>query len=234
MKTARFALATLALLGSVGAHAASSGLLQDFDSLGGNDTLMTRAKTLSPDTKVEVVQDRIVDRRLRVELAPEYSNVLGGDAYNKTQFVGMNLHFHITPRWSLGARYNHAFNKLTAEGEFLLKDVDVTGQGMVPDIDFPKSQTIATLNWYPIYGKMNLYDLGVFHFDAYALLGGGTVSLRSGSSTVYLGGGGIGLWVSQHLSARFEMTYQTYNATRISTPVKMETTVATVQIGYLL
>jgi outer membrane immunogenic protein len=214
--------------------ALAADLLQDFDSLGGNDVLLEKAQALNPEAQIRVVQDRIVSRRMRVEFSPEYSNVLGGDAYNKTQNLGFNMHWHITPRWSLGAKYNYSVNQLRPEGEFLIQDTSVTGKAFIPQIDFPKSQAMALVNWYPIYGKMNLYDLGVAHFDVYALIGAGQIELKSGSTPTYTAGGGIGFWVSQHLTTRLELRWQGYEASRYTGTTKMDLTVAGVQFGFML
>jgi outer membrane immunogenic protein len=223
-----------ALLLGLSSQALGRELLKDFDTLGGNDVLLEKAKALNPDASIRVVQDRVVSRRKRVEVSPEYSNVLGGDSYNMTHNVGFNAHYHFTPQWSLGAKYNYSFNQLRPEGKFLIEDGAGAGQPIIPDIDFPKSQALALLNWYPVYGKMNLYDLGVAHFDVYAIVGGGQIELKSGPTATYTAGGGVGLWISQHLSTRFEMRYQTYRANRYTGPVDMHTTVAGIQVGYLL
>lgn len=212
----------------------SSGLLKDFDTLGGNDVLLEKAQALNPEAQIRIVQDRVVTRRSRVEIAPEFSSVLGGDAYNRTSNIGLNTHYHFTPQWSLGLKYNYSFNTLRPEGENLLTDVSVDGKARIPDIDFPKQQASLTLNWYPIYGKMNLYELGVVHFDVYALAGAGQVELKSGWTTSYTGGAGIGLWVSQHLSTRFELRYEGYTAKRFTGDTQMNTTIAGIQVGYLL
>ena len=218
----------------LGSVSEAADLMKDFDSLGGNDVLLEKAQALNPEAQIRVVQDRVVTRRNRFEIAPEFSSVLGGDAYNKTSNLGLNVHFHITPQWSLGLKYSYAFNTLRPEGENLLTDVSVTGKGIIPDIDFPKQQAMALVNWYPIYGKMNLYDLGVVHFDIYALAGAGQVELKSGNATSYTGGAGIGLWVSQHVSTRLELRYEGYTAKRYTGDTRMNTTVAGIQIGYLL
>jgi outer membrane beta-barrel protein len=223
---------TAITLGVTNAH--GSDLLEDFDSLGGNAVLLEKARALNPDAKINIVQDRIVNRRNRFELAPEYSSVLGGDSYNKTQNLGMNAHFHINPHWSIGAKYNYSINELRPEGENLINDLTLSGRGIIPEIDYPKSQILATLNWYPIYGKLNVFDLGVVHFDVYTLAGAGKIDLKSGATKTYTAGGGIGFWVSQHLSTRMEVRYQAYDAKRYTGLIRMDTTVASMQIGYLL
>ena len=212
----------------------NSGLLKDFDTLGGNDVLLEKAKALNPEAQIRIVQDRVVVRRNRFEFAPEFSSVLGGDAYNKTSNLGMNVDFHITPQWSVGLKYNYSFNTLRPEGENLLTDVSVDGKARIPDIDFPKQAAMLLVNWYPIYGKMNLYELGVTHFDIYAIGGAGQVELKSGWTTSYTAGAGLGLWVSQHLTTRFELRYEGYTAKRFNGDANMNTTVAGIQVGYLL
>ncbi|MEM7646476.1 MAG: hypothetical protein AAF203_06180 [Pseudomonadota bacterium] len=62
------------------AQAAFADIMKDFDSLGGNDVLINRAKVLQPDKNVKVVQNRTVDRRWRNEFSAGYSNVMGGEA----------------------------------------------------------------------------------------------------------------------------------------------------------
>lgn len=228
-------LALLLILGAfLSSNAFAADLMKDFDTLGGNDVLLEKAKALNPEAQIRVVQDRVVTRRNRFEIDPEFLSVLGGDAYNKTTTLGLNVHYHITPQWSLGLKYGYSFNALRPEGENLLNDTSVTGKGMIPDIDYPKQQAMFLVNWYPIYGKMNLYDLGVVHFDIYAVAGGGQVELKSGNTPVYTGGAGIGLWVSQHLSTRFELRYEGYTAKRYTGDIGMNTTVAGIQIGYML
>ncbi len=214
--------------------AMSADLMKDFDTLGGNDVLLEKAKALNPEAQIRIVQDRVVSRRRRVELAPEFSSVLGGDAYNMTSNIGINAHYHFTPQWSVGLKYSYSFNQLRQEGEYLINDVSVSGKAQIPQIDFPKQQAQLVLNWYPIYGKMNLYDLGVVHFDVYALAGGGQIELKSGMTTSYTAGGGIGLWVSQHLSTRLELRYEGYTAKRYTGDTNMNTTVAGIQVGYML
>src|SRR5438445_5618800 len=96
---------TLAALLSLNTWAAAD-LNQEMDALGANRDLMKKAKAIDPDNKVRVVQNREVDRNYRLELGVNYgANAAGGDPYVNTSAIGGQLDFHITPRWSLGARY---------------------------------------------------------------------------------------------------------------------------------
>jgi outer membrane beta-barrel protein len=153
----------------------------------------------------------------------------------------MNVQYHFNPRWSLGMKYNYAFNKLTPEGEALVDRAYADFQKnpakpttAFPEVAYPKSETLALVNWYPIYGKMNLMDQGVAHFDFYLVGGMGQVSLSSGPTSTYTAGGGVGIWLNQHFSSRVEMRYQNYQAEYLNGKQSLDLAVASFQVGYLL
>jgi outer membrane beta-barrel protein len=213
---------------------ANADVMKDFDGLGENKDLFDTAKALHPDLNVTVVQQRVVDRRMRVELAPELSAFTGGDAYIDTTSWGLTAQLHIVPWVSVGARYTQFSNELNKEGKNLITDVDANGQGIIPDIDQPETALMGFVNFYPIYGKMNTMNIGITHFDLYASLGYGDIQLRSGRTPTWSAGGGVGLWWSQHFSSRFEVRYQTYEAQRYDRSVDLDNVVASLQLGYLL
>ncbi|PIS11890.1 MAG: outer membrane beta-barrel domain-containing protein [Bdellovibrio sp. CG10_big_fil_rev_8_21_14_0_10_47_8] len=213
----------------------------DFDSLGGNQTILERAKALAPEKNVSIVQNRTVSRRHRFELAPELSGTFGGDAYNRTKSLGLNLHYHFNPRWSVGLKYDYSFNTLTPEGEAQMDQAvedynknPANPNKAFPQIDYPKSETLALVNWYPFYGKLNLLDKAVSHFDVYAIGGYGQIQLSSGSVPTYTAGGGIGFWINQHFSTRLEMRYQNYKTKYLDGDRTLDLALASVQMGWLL
>ena len=208
---------------------AQADIMKDFDSLGGNDVLIDRAKKLQPNKNVTVVQNRTVDRYLRNEFSIGYNNIVGGDAYLQTQMLNANYHLHINPRWAVGLSYFSAFNKLSSEGEFL-----VDADGLIPDVDAPDSGYELVGNFAPIYGKVNMFDLGVIQFDVYALVSYGRIKLQSGDSDTYSLGAGLGLWISQHLSSRFEIRQRAYTAQRFGGTQDMSTTSVGFTFGYIL
>ncbi len=208
------------------------------DSLGGNSDLNRRAKYLSPNNRTEIVQKREVDRHWRVEAGIGYGLVGGGDPYINTQAVNANLDLHINPHWSVGARYFDFSNNLSSEGKRVFNDAAnsaALGQTYTrPDVDYPKSSTLGVLCFYPLYGKLNMFDLGVAQFDIYVLGGGGQMVLNSGSTSTWTAGGGVGLWLSQHFTTRFEVRYQSYKDQIYSGPRDENTVVSTLSIGFLL
>lgn len=218
------------LLWSASAGATASDIWQDFDSLGGNKILLDKAQALYPEVAVNVVQKRIVSRRKRFEIAGDASYVLGGDAYLLTRNGGVVSRYHITPRWSVGGRFNASSSSLRDEAGYLSEQMP----GFSPAIDYPRNQVLVVADWYPIYGKMNLYELGIAHFDVYATVGFGRITLDSGQYNTATAGGGIGVWLSQHVALRTEVRWQGYPAKRAGEDVYMNTTVMGIQLGWLI
>jgi outer membrane immunogenic protein len=207
----------------------ASEILKDFDSLGGNKDLAIKAKALEPELKMQIVQDRIVNRHKRWEITPTFANVMGGDAYVKTQTAGLGVFFHMTPRWSLSANYNYNFNQMSSEGQYVIDSFH-----RIANIDYAKTSYLGEIQWYPIYGKFNLLEAAIVHFDIYGLAGTGRVQLKEKSAPMYTAGAGIGFWLSQHLTTRLEFLYQTYNSERETGQKKMDLTLISLGMGYLL
>ncbi|HEY8269518.1 MAG TPA: outer membrane beta-barrel domain-containing protein [Pseudobdellovibrionaceae bacterium] len=211
---------------------------KDVDGLGGNDALMEMAEKLNPESKSRIVQNRLVDRHTRLEAGIFYGGVFGGATYLQTQSYGATLDFHITPRWSLGARYYQYQNKLTPEGERAFDEARANyaagSRATLVDIDSPLNAKIAVINWYPIYGKINLFDAAIAQFDIYLLAGGGQIELESGNSPLATGGVGFGLWMTKHLSARAEFRYQAYQDEIVTGQRDINAMVATVGLGWIL
>jgi outer membrane beta-barrel protein len=104
---------------------------------------------------------------------------------------------------------------LTNEGEAQFREArnrQAAGQfdSSVPEIDFPSSSWLVTTSYYPLYGKLNLFDWRVVQFDVYGVAGLGQMNLRSGVSGTWTAGGGIGFWWNNWFSSRFELRHQQY------------------------
>jgi outer membrane beta-barrel protein len=208
---------------------------KDVDGLGGNEDLMTMADSLNPEAKSRIVQDRIVDRHNRLEIGITYGGSMGGTTYLQTQNLGGSLDYHITPRWSIGARYYDYRNQLTPEGERLFDEARKSGTSSTyVDIDTPFNSKMATVSWFPIYGKTNFFDMAVTQFDLYLLIGGGQIELASGYTPITTGGLGIGVWMTQHLTARAEIRYQSYEDQIRTGSRLIGSAAATVGLGWIL
>ncbi len=220
-------------------------LSKDFDSLGGNEKLVKKAKALDPHNRVTIVQKRVVDRNLRLELGVNFGGVLGGDSYYNTQNIGGNVDFHINPRWSVGARYYSSRSNLTSEGESVFnearrkRNMGDLSYG-APELSSPLQTWLGTVSWYPVYGKTNIFDLAVVQFDIYTLVGYGQIELESSRlqqpqwTDVFTAGGGVGLWLTQHISSRLEARWQTYEDQLYTGSRRMNVGVVTVSLGLLL
>lgn len=210
----------------------------EMDALGGNKDLIKRARALDPNNRMKVVQKRAVDRNLRLELGVMGGMVAGGDPYTTTNNLGANLDFHITPRWSVGGRYLKSYNRFNSEGERVFKQAQAAqSQGNdwgKPAIDYTQDTYLAVLNFYPIYGKLNFFDMGVAQFDVYMLGGYGQVRLSQNTADTFTAGGGFGLWLSNHVTSRLEVRYQSYKDQIYSGPRQMDITVVTAGLGIML
>lgn len=202
---------TLILLSLMTLNAfAAADLTGEMDALGANKDLLKKARAIDPQNRVRVVQNRDVDRRLRLEIGVNGALVEGGDPYVNTNVLGGSLDFHITPRWSVGARYSNYSNTMTSEGKRVYEDAKANPNFRVPSIDYAKNAWLAVVAWYPMYGKINMFDVGISQFDVYFLGGAGQVMLNSGTEPMYTAGGGVGFWLAQHMSMKFEARWQGY------------------------
>jgi outer membrane immunogenic protein len=209
------------------------------NSLGGNDALIKKAQSLDPDNKVRIVQNRSVDRNWRLELGINYGINSGGDPYVSTQNLGGSLDLHVNPSWSIGVRHMNHYNKLTPEGQRIYDDAKenqaTDGRYAINAIDYPLESTMGVVSFYPLYGKLNMFDMGVAQFDLYMLAGAGEVKLESsGSVPSWTAGGGVGLWLSKHFTSRLEVRYQNYQDEIYSGKRDMDIVVSTFSIGFLL
>lgn len=234
----RLSLILLSLL-TINAWAQKGDLTSEMDALGANKDLMKKARAIDPENRIRVVQNRDVDRRFRLELGVNAALVEGGDAYTNTTTLGGNLDFHITPRWSVGARYVNYSNSATAEGKRVFEAAAKDPNQRFPGWDYAKNAWLGVLNWYPIYGKLNMFDLGISQFDIYFLGGAGQVFLGSGTEMIYTAGGGAGVWLTQHFAMRLEARWQGYtdhpqNGTGGTVDRNINETVLGVSFGFLL
>lgn len=242
-KLTRFTLVVAVSLSSWAFAASNSSsqklnVSEDIDSLGGNQELMEMAQNIKSESRSRIVQERLVPRKNRLEFGLSYGGVIGGDSYLKTQSAGFQMDYHITPRWSVGARYYDYGNNLTDEGKRVFdqarKNYQAGGTGYAVDIDYPESAMLAVVNWYPIYGKTSFLDIGVTQFDLYLLAGAGQITLSSGGTNLMTAGVGVAAWLTKHLSARAEIRYQTYKDQPVTGSRQLDTGVGTLGLGWIL
>lgn len=217
MKSRQLITAVLMAFAAVPALAGTSDSL---NTLGNQEVLLDKARPSIPANTYRVVQKRVIDRENRFEFDASVGGISGGDSYYNTKNIGLQAEYHITHRWSVGLRYLYNMNDPTSEGKRVF-DASETGCNSsvggtcggvnAPGIDWPLSTSLATISFYPLYGKMSWFDSNVSYFDFYVLAGAGTNQLRYGTVPLYTGGMGIGMWWTNHLSSRLEARYQQYD-----------------------
>lgn len=238
MKAQTKIIAALASLFFFAQSALADSLLDDMNSLGGNKKLIKMARDIDPDNKVRIVQNRLVDRNWRLELGVNYGTFAGGDPYLNTDALGASIDLHVNPMFSFGFRYYNHSNSLTSEGERRVQEAQSARAAGVdpgrPATDVPLDSYLGVINIYPTYGKLNLLNLSVVHFDFYLLGGAGQIQLESGYTDTYTAGAGLGVWFTQHLSTRFEARYQTYEDRVFDQSRSLDMTVFSASLGVLL
>lgn len=216
----------------------ASSLADDVNALGGNRALMKKVRAIDPNNKVRVVQKRSVDRRLRLELGFNYGVYNGGDPYLKTDSIGGQLEFHVNPSISIGARYASISNTLSSEGERVFQQAaSLREQGInsgTVAVDPAEETVLGTISFYPLYGKMNFFNRSIAQFDFYIIGGAGQTKLQSGNTPTYTAGGGLGIWMSQHISGRLEARWQGYQDQIGDQKRDLSQTILTASFGFLL
>lgn len=218
----------------------------ELESLGSNSQVNERAARLENRTRMSIVQGRTVDRNWRLEVGTSYGAAAFGDSYLNTQNLGANVDLHINPKFSIGVRYAKAFNQLTAEGQNRFDQAraanTTTGDFTRPQISYPEQQVLGVVDWYMTYGKINLFDWKTVQFDIYSLAGYGQIQVgtdyggqeSSVWTNTWTAGAGIGFWLSQHFTTRFELRYQNYADQQYAGSRDLNLVVGTFGLGVLL
>lgn len=224
-------------------------ILEDFDSLGANKVLLEKAQALAPNNRIQIVQERVVNRFARHEITTDYEVVSSGaNPYFNTQGLGLSYQFHLNPHWSVGVKYSYAFNQLSAEGDKIIEDgrarqeailrkdpnSDDRPDAFIPELNWVRQSYLLMVNWYPIYGKFKFLNSGIVHFDIYTHIAIGEIQLRYNTSPLYQGGLGMGFWWSQHLSSRVEYRFSSYRADFYDSSESINTGNLGLSLGYLL
>lgn len=235
MKMSKLTLKSALLLVATSMVAVAAHAQSDFDSLGSNEGILKRARSLNTAQQVRIVQKRAVDRDMRFEFGGSYGGITGGNSYLNSQPIIGAIDFHFTPKFSIGARYAAYANQLSKEGQsqYDALRAGVTG-ATVPEVDAPKSSVMGMITYYPMYGKLNFFDLSVVQFDFYATAGYGTMETRSGSSPTWTAGGGVGFWWNKYISSRLEIRHQAYTESLITGNRDVGMMIGTFGIGLLL
>ncbi len=220
--------------------APSSPLKKEFQTLGDNKEVIERVKNMDNQQKIRVVQNRLVSRTNRIELAVDYGALFGADTYVKTSNFGAQLQYHLTPQWSFGVEFHKSYNKLTAEGQkqydlaYTSQQQNSASTQRFAGVDFPLETQMATVSFYPIYGKMNLFDSAIAQFDLYTLFGYGKKKLNSGDTNVLAAGLGIGVWLNNYFTTRLEIRYENYKDLLNIEPRAQDSITAIASVGILV
>lgn len=238
MKILNLFIASILAIGSI----AQAQVSDELESLGSNRGVNERANLLENRTRVGIVQGRAVDRNMRFELGASYGPTATGDAYLSTQNSSVRADFHINPRWSLGVQYTKMNSTLTSEAKLRYDQARVDKSAAIPQVAYPDEAIMGLVNWYMTYGKINVFDWKTVQFDIYALGGLGQIKVstdiygetKSKTSNIWTAGLGLGFWLTQHVSTRGEIRYQSFEDYVYTGSRQQGQAVATIGLGVLL
>lgn len=208
MKARRFyCMALLTYLGVIPSLLAANSK----SSLQVDPKIKEEAKKLESVYLSQVVQNRMVPRKGRFELILFGGQRLGGDAFLFTQSVGIKLGYHINHRIGLGLTYQDFGHQLSAQGRKTLSDIN---SGQIPRYflvtDPMQNLTALSLEYYPVYGKLNFLGLKTIQFDVNlaGYLGlAKTYWIQAPYGGLQLG---TAFWLNRHLTFRADYRYENY------------------------
>lgn len=127
----------------------------------------------------------------------------------------MGVQYHLNPRFSFGVTYQDFGSSLSVQGERAFREAReafAAGGGLssYPEIDPPQSLLMAQAYFYPVYGKLNFFDISVVQFDAHVNLGLGRMQLSQSESEYASLGTGVGVWINKNLSLRGDVRLEYY------------------------
>lgn len=233
-------ISSILILSGTSAQAETKSLQGEFKTLGDNQEVIERVKKLDSRQKVRVVQNRLMDRNNRLEAALNFGLLSGADSYVQTKDLGIMLHYHLSPRWSFGIGYEKNYNTLSSEGSrqydtaYTCQINDASCAQRFPAIDFPLETKMISVSFYPIYGKLNLFDSGIAQFDLFTSIGYGQKTLNSGLSNVMTASLGAGVWLNSFLTARLEARYENYKDLLLTEKRVQNAVSALASIGIML
>jgi outer membrane beta-barrel protein len=127
---------------------------------------------------------------------------------------------------------------MTSEGERVFKQASALREQGINSgtvaVDPAESTVLGTISVYPLYGKLNLFNRSIAQFDVYMIGGAGTTKLSSGSSPTFTAGGGLGLWMTQHIAGRLEARWQGHQDQVGGESRDVNQTILSASFGFLL
>lgn len=139
------------------------------------DSLAQRYWEQGKGSKVEVIQNRLYLKAHRFELSG-YGSLIQTDPFLSVTSVGVGLGYYLSEYWAIDALAWKSFATSSSLRESLQRD-----QGITLHTNPPKGFLGAAAEYLPIYGKLSLGGLSLFHFDLGVSLGTGVTFTDNGN-----------------------------------------------------
>lgn len=173
-----------------------------FNELGKNPKALESGFDFS-SSSLKIIQKRWLPKKFLSEVSLGLSPVLKGFNYMNNYAVSGTYRFFFSDNWSAHFQYSWHFNPITQDGIH-----EVTKRGKIPvELKYYQKQSYTGgIDWYPLYGKVVLYNQLVY-LDLYVSLSGGITQLINLNKSTPLGSLGLGLvcWWHKNFNTRLEV-----------------------------
>jgi outer membrane beta-barrel protein len=152
---------------------------------------------------IQVIQRKPFVKALRLEIEPTFNLPLNDD-FTRHVGAGVQVRFHISDEWAIGADYIKYWGWATDLGREVREGYNVQPRDRFAQKDFYVGGHVA---YVPVQGKLLWFgSLGpVVYWDAYLIAGGGAAKTRFRD---YHGSGNIGLGVRLSLAQWITLNFE--------------------------
>lgn len=180
------------------------------------DSNSPKASDIGSYTKegIDVVQGRLFRKALRSEISLDMGMIIDNQ-FLTYQLIQPRYTFHLRESIGIELTFGKAIHQ---ERQILeaLKNVDCenpssTGPATIPcsveldpGPDPIKNMYFANIVWSPIYGKLALFSKKIYHFDVYALAGGGMFDNERSNRFGFNVGLGSKVFINDWMSVRLD------------------------------
>lgn len=176
-------------------------------------------KGVSTKKSVSILQNRYFLKAWRPEVGLLMGNVLN-EAFTKTKTRGMRVGVFLNEWVGLESQYilttvrNSADRKALNQKKY--RDYNDPAKFVTADAEVNPISSFQdfVLIGAPLYGKVNVLDLGIVYVDIYGSLGFSRVGTEQGTKNALALGAGQRFYFAERWSGRLDFRNRTYNETR--------------------
>ena len=162
--------------------------------------------------RIKSVQKKPFLKKSRIELFPHFALDLN-DPFYQHLIAGGAVGYHLADSLAVEARGGVVFASIQQSAiRFVRRETD----SLVKDVPEFRYHGDLDLVWAPVYGKISLFGESILHFDTYLTAGPGVFGTDAGPAAAANVGIGQRYFITDWLTARFELRDYIFMDTRNS------------------